>query len=220
MKWVASVTRLIVLAVSVACNGTTGDQLISSPRTRPGAGGGVTLHRHRLHVQLTTAKMHIGAVYINEAPHRRLAFETPVCINPGIYAAQVAGPVEVDLLNAAPQPWVCGVSCAPSIVGCNVDGDGPPGEACQNSLCIVPMPPTVGSGIEDTGQSWELWLTDAFPQSTSTDAGGAGSPVGSDSSTTSTSRTSSTSRAWRRGSPTARSFRSPRWSPSTRTTGA
>jgi hypothetical protein len=55
-------------------------------------------------IQLTTARMHIGAVYFDEAPPGT-GFDGPVCIASGVYAAQVPGPVDVDLLSTAPQEF-------------------------------------------------------------------------------------------------------------------
>jgi hypothetical protein len=48
--------------------------------------------------------MRIGAVYVDEAPLASGA-EGPTCIDPGVYAAQVPGGVEVDLLSSAPQEF-------------------------------------------------------------------------------------------------------------------
>jgi hypothetical protein len=48
--------------------------------------------------------MHIGAVYFDEAPPGT-GFDGPVCIASGVYAAQVPGPVDVDLLSSAPQEF-------------------------------------------------------------------------------------------------------------------
>jgi hypothetical protein len=48
--------------------------------------------------------MYVGAVYVNEAPPGA-TFDTPVCTDPGIYAAQVPGGVQVNLLSTARQPF-------------------------------------------------------------------------------------------------------------------
>ena len=55
-------------------------------------------------IQLTFAQMYIGAVYIDEAPLATGA-ESPICTNPGVYAAQVPGGVELNLLSTALQPF-------------------------------------------------------------------------------------------------------------------
>jgi hypothetical protein len=53
-------------------------------------------------IQLTSAQMYIGALYVNEAPPGS-TFDQPVCISTGVYAAQVPGGVEVNLLSTEPQ---------------------------------------------------------------------------------------------------------------------
>jgi hypothetical protein len=55
-------------------------------------------------IQLTTATMHVGALYFDEAPPGT-GFDGPVCIASGVYAAQVPGPVDVDLLSTTPQEF-------------------------------------------------------------------------------------------------------------------
>ena len=49
--------------------------------------------------------MRIGALYFDESPPGT-GSDGPVCIANGVYAAQVPGPVEVDLLSTAPQPFI------------------------------------------------------------------------------------------------------------------
>jgi hypothetical protein len=92
--------------VAVAsCNGTTGDQLISfsaygsgvAGASQPFSAGGYT-------IQLTSAKMRLGALYFDEAPPGT-GFDGPECIASGVYAAQVPGPLEVDLLSTQPQEF-------------------------------------------------------------------------------------------------------------------
>jgi hypothetical protein len=91
--------------VAVACNGTTGDQIITFPAYAAGASGaGEPFSVNGYRIQLTMAQMYIGAVYINEAPPGA-TFDTPVCTDPGIYAAQVPGGLEVNLLSTTPQSW-------------------------------------------------------------------------------------------------------------------
>jgi hypothetical protein len=99
-------TPLLVVGVVVAsCNGTTGDQLITfsayasgaPDAAQPFSAGGFT-------IQLTTAKMHLGALYFDEAPPGT-GFNGPVCIASGVYAAQVPGPLEVDLLSSRAQEF-------------------------------------------------------------------------------------------------------------------
>jgi len=94
---------LFALGVAgAACNGTTGDQLISFSAYAVGAKDAsqpFVVNGYR--VKLLTAKMHIGALYFDESPPST-GFASPVCITPDIYAAQVAGPVDVDLLSTKP----------------------------------------------------------------------------------------------------------------------
>ncbi len=96
---------MAVLATG-ACNGTTGDQLV--PRfaafAAGAAGAGEPFLAGGFRIQLTTAKMHIGAVYFDESPPST-GFDSPLCIASGVYAAQVPGPVDVDLLSTTPQQF-------------------------------------------------------------------------------------------------------------------
>jgi hypothetical protein len=92
-------------ALGGACNGTTGDQLVTFTAYAAGAKGAAqTFAVGGFTVQLTAARMRIGAVYFDESPPST-GFDSPICIAPGIYAAQVPGPVEVDLLSSAPQEF-------------------------------------------------------------------------------------------------------------------
>jgi hypothetical protein len=94
----------------VACGyGTTGDALVTfnayasgvsgadQPFTIEGQGG-IPAYT----IQLTSATMYIGAVYFDESP-TSTGFDEPVCNTGDVYAAQVPGDVQVDLLSTAPQ---------------------------------------------------------------------------------------------------------------------
>lgn len=99
---------LVAAAIAVAsCNGTTGDALYTFNAYAAGAKGAgdpFTLDGYK--VQLTQAQMYIGAVYVNEAPGGSGGtFNTPECIDSGVYCAQVPGGVEVNLLSTTPQPF-------------------------------------------------------------------------------------------------------------------
>jgi hypothetical protein len=99
---------LVAAGIAVAsCNGTTGDALYTFPAYAAGASGaGEPFSVDGYTVQLTFAQIYIGEVYVNEAPAGSGGtFNTPVCIDPGIYCAQVPGGVEVDLLSTSPQPF-------------------------------------------------------------------------------------------------------------------
>jgi hypothetical protein len=114
--WPLLATALLV----ASCNGTTGDALVAFPAYAAGAKGagepflvyGQTPPKgesepppdQRYSVQLTFAQMYVGAIYINEAPAGSGGtFDTPTCIDPGVYCAQVPGGLEVNLLSTAPQ---------------------------------------------------------------------------------------------------------------------
>jgi hypothetical protein len=112
MKRLASLFFTSAVA-SASCTGTTGDALITFTAYASGSpsaskpfqtyleGGGST---PAFSVQLTMARMHIGALYFDESPPST-GFDTPECITPDIYAAQVPGPVDLDLLSTAPQEF-------------------------------------------------------------------------------------------------------------------
>jgi len=100
----ALLAGLVGLATA-SCNGTTGDELITFPAYAAGAPeASQPFSINGYTVKLTYAQMYIGAVYVDEAP-LATASESPICINPGIYAAQVPGGVEVNLLSTTPQPF-------------------------------------------------------------------------------------------------------------------
>jgi hypothetical protein len=106
VRTLGSCVAAAALAVAIpSCDGTTGDAVVTFPAYAAGAaeaGDPFTVSGFR--IQLTAAKMRIGAVYIDEAPLPSGA-EGPSCIDPGVYAAQVPGGVEVDLLSSQPQEF-------------------------------------------------------------------------------------------------------------------
>jgi hypothetical protein len=119
-------------AVTASCNGTTGDTLLTFSAYAAGApGASQPFKAGSFTIQLTAAKMLIGAAYFDESPPGT-GFDGPVCIASGVYAAQVPGPVigttahpnMVDLLSTAPQEFS-----------------------------------VYGSGTADTALSWDIWLT-------------------------------------------------------------
>jgi hypothetical protein len=96
---------LFVGLAAASCNGTTGDELITFPAYAAGApGASEPFYVNGYTIQLTFAQMYIGAIYIDEAPLATGA-ESPTCLNPGVYAAQVPGGVELNLLSTSPQPF-------------------------------------------------------------------------------------------------------------------
>jgi hypothetical protein len=115
---------------AAACNGTTGDELISFSAYASGAKDAAKSFttydasgKPAYSVTLLRASMYVGALYFDESPPST-GFDTPECITPDIYAAQVPGGLEVNLLDTSPQPF-----SAP------------------------------GNGSADNALSWDLWLT-------------------------------------------------------------
>jgi len=113
MRTVLPIVGAVLLASTVAasCNGTTGDQLITFSAYAAGspkAAEAFTTYDQSgnpaYSVQLTRASMYIGALYFDESPPST-GFDTPVCITPDIYAGQVPGGLEVNLLSPEPQAF-------------------------------------------------------------------------------------------------------------------
>ena len=98
------------IACALSCNGTTGDQLVTFDAYAAGAAhagdpfpvdvvaanGAQTTYT----VQIKSATMHIGALYLNQNIP-----DGETCVNPGLYSAQVPGSIDVNLLSTAPQPF-------------------------------------------------------------------------------------------------------------------
>jgi len=94
-----------ICASAPSCNGTTGGQLVTFAAYAQGAPGAAQpFVVNGFTIQLTAARMHIGALYFDESPPAT-SFDQPTCISPGVYAAQVPGSVEVDLLDPQPQEF-------------------------------------------------------------------------------------------------------------------
>jgi len=97
---------LLLGVVALSCNGTTGDQLVTFSAYASGVpGGAAPFTAGKFSIQLTAVRMHVGEVYFDEDPPGGSGFDGPVCIASGIFAAQVPGPVDVDLLSTAPQEF-------------------------------------------------------------------------------------------------------------------
>jgi hypothetical protein len=93
-----------ILAIFAAC-GTTGGQVISFDVTAQGAAGGAVSDTGLgWHVELSQAKLHLGAVYLNLAVPISGAQATN-CILPGIYTAEELFPLDVDALSTTPQAF-------------------------------------------------------------------------------------------------------------------
>jgi hypothetical protein len=92
-------------AGAASCNGSTGNALVTFTAYAQGASGAAQpFTAGGYSIQLTRAKMLIGAVYVDESPLGNQA-GGPECIAPDLFAAQVPGPVEVDLLSGQPQEF-------------------------------------------------------------------------------------------------------------------
>jgi len=88
-----------------SCNGTTGNGLITFTAYARGATGvSKPFSVGGYSIQLTKAQMRIGAVYVDQSPLGNQA-GGPVCIAPDLFAAQVPGPIDVDLLSDQPQEF-------------------------------------------------------------------------------------------------------------------
>ncbi|HEX4515561.1 MAG TPA: hypothetical protein VH054_18570 [Polyangiaceae bacterium] len=114
MKAIASFAVVLV----AACIGTTGGQIVDFPAAAAGAADATspflfdetTIAGHTWHVTLTTATLHIGAAYLDQALPISGAGDTN-CILPGTYTAEVLGTssdggldgLDVDLLSPTPQ---------------------------------------------------------------------------------------------------------------------
>ncbi|HEY1697588.1 MAG TPA: hypothetical protein VGG39_35750 [Polyangiaceae bacterium] len=128
MRSLGTVLAFALACPAFSCNGTTGDHLVSFSAYAAGApGAGDPFTAGNYTIQLTAARMHIGAVYFDEAPPGGSGFDGPVCIASGVFAAQVPGPVDVDLLSPTPQQFaVYGTGTADTALSWQVwlyDGD-------------------------------------------------------------------------------------------------
>jgi hypothetical protein len=100
---------ILLLILSSCGKGSTGSSLVkftalsSGPSDAPkgpltftsGSGAAITL---------TRAKLHLGAVYLNQSVPTSGSAAGP-CILPGIYVAEAYGPMDVDLLSPDPVPF-------------------------------------------------------------------------------------------------------------------
>jgi hypothetical protein len=107
-RGIVSTVALVLAGIVVdACNGTTGDLLVTFPAYAAGAmdaGDPFTVNGYT--IQLTYAHMYVGAIYVNEAPAGSGGtFNTPACISQGVYCAQVPDGLDVDLLSTERQAF-------------------------------------------------------------------------------------------------------------------
>jgi hypothetical protein len=104
----AAVMIACVTCVS-ACTGTTGGEHTSFAAQASGpstaSNGSLTFSNGLGYdVTLSRARLHVGAIYLNQSVPSSGSQETS-CILPGIYVAQVVGPLEVDALSPEPQTF-------------------------------------------------------------------------------------------------------------------
>src|SRR5207237_6508408 len=97
----------ILILVIIACNGTTGEHLVTFTAGAAGpadaTGGPLAFTSGRgFAVTLTKSRLHVGAIYLNQSRPVSGAQETN-CVLPGTYVAEVTSGMDVDLLSASPQ---------------------------------------------------------------------------------------------------------------------
>jgi len=93
----------------VGCVGTTGGEHVSFRAAAAGpedaANGTLEFDNGRgFHVLLTRARLHIGALYLNQSVPSSGSQATS-CILPGIYVGEVLGALDVDALSPKPQAF-------------------------------------------------------------------------------------------------------------------
>ncbi len=105
-SWAAACVALWLLA---GCTGTTGYEHVEFHAAAAGAQAATdgTLEFDNgvgYHVTLTRARLHIGAVYLNQSVPSSGSQATG-CILPGIYVGEVLGSLDVDALSSKAQPF-------------------------------------------------------------------------------------------------------------------
>jgi hypothetical protein len=106
----AQITLLLSVLAAPACAGTTGDRVFDFEAAASGPkdavqGEPLSFQGSRgWQVTLTTARLHVGALYLADAMPVSGAQATS-CILPGSYVAQVVQGREIDLLSSDPQAF-------------------------------------------------------------------------------------------------------------------
>lgn len=101
---------LSLLSFTVGCLGSTGGELIEFDAFAAGPVGAraddpyVFVNGLGYEVSLEKARLHIGATYLNRSRRSSVSADSG-CVAPGIYVAEVAGGVDVDILDPTPQPF-------------------------------------------------------------------------------------------------------------------
>jgi hypothetical protein len=115
----------LLVVAGAACVGTTGGQLVTFPAAVAGpvdaSAGRPFEFKTDLgwNVVLTEARLHVGAVYLNQSAPVSGAQSTD-CILPGTYVAQVTSGIDADLLSPSLQPFPgpgSGTTIPPALVG-------------------------------------------------------------------------------------------------------
>jgi hypothetical protein len=88
-----------------ACSGTTGGESASFAATASGSDAAASFDNGLGYaVTLNRARLHVGAIYLNQSVPSSGSQETS-CTLPGIYVAQVVGALDVDALSPEPQSF-------------------------------------------------------------------------------------------------------------------
>lgn len=104
MKLRNALTVFAASACAFACSGTTGYGLVSFDAAAVGVADETANSPYEFtsdrgfHVLLTSAKLHIGAIYLDQSLPTSGSAET-ACTLPGTYAAQVRSGLDVDMLS-------------------------------------------------------------------------------------------------------------------------
>jgi len=100
--------RALLLLLLAGCSGTTGSNLVSFQAFAGGPADATAPLQFDTaigySVSLTRAQLRIGAVYLNTS-NPTSGSGASSCVLPGIYVAEAFGPVTVDLLSPALQPF-------------------------------------------------------------------------------------------------------------------
>ena len=94
-----------VAALAAAACGTTGGNVIAFDVAAAGVDGAATLDTPLgWHVELSRARLHVGAVYLNQSVPISGSQQTN-CILPGVYTAEALSGLDVDVLSPSLQAF-------------------------------------------------------------------------------------------------------------------
>ena len=104
----ARVVLALAFLVACACTGTTGFELVHFNAAAVGPADGKLgyefVNDRGFHIALRTAKIHIGAVYLDQSLPTSGSAET-ACTLPGTYTAEVRQGLDADMLSPIAQPF-------------------------------------------------------------------------------------------------------------------